>query len=394
MRIHLLTGLLSRAWPESFRLILLVWVVSSLAACGADRSSSFERVFYAGISTNVSQLEPDTSASTVFSLDEGQSGGAGFTLGVDVSAKLAAELTYADLGSATLTPAATVDYQATGASILYYPWGEARLPEYRFGFTGFVRGGVSLMTHDSDVQLDAEDNVQVLAGLGVDYLVTDRFAIRAEADFHDVDARAFHVGLVYRFGSQSYVDPQYAPQGPTVQTPSVQAPQQRPTIVRPAPQTPAVPQARQPVPLPDNAPQQQRPLIVQPLPRQPLAPNGSGLVPEPRVRLVNGEISGVRFAAGSARLDENAFRILDSLAAQLKQQPSTRVELQVHTNGAPGSRPALNLSRARALVVGRLLLSRGVDQNQLAARAFGANQPRVSGSQTGNERIELRILNR
>ena len=100
----------------------------------------------------------------------------------------------------------------------------------------------------------------------------------------------------------------------------------------------------------------------------------------------------MNFAAGSARLDANAFSVLDSLAAELRQRPSARIELQVHTNGVPGSRPAFNLSRARALVVGRLLLSRGVNQSQLTARAFGANQPRESAGQVGNQRLELRII--
>ena len=105
-------------------------------------------------------------------------------------------------------------------------------------------------------------------------------------------------------------------------------------------------------------------------------------------------ISGVNFATGSARLNENAFRVLDQLASELRQQPATRIELQVHTNGVPGARPAMNLSRARALVVGRLLLARGVSSSQLSARAFGANQPVAAGQLTGNERIELLILAR
>lgn len=370
-----------------------------LAGCATDNSPSFEKIGYVGVSANISELEPDTSASTIFSLAESQSDGMGFILGLDVTEKLSAELRYTDLGSATLAPLASIDYQEASASVLYYPLGDARAPEIRSGFTAFVRGGVNLMVHESEIELDAEDNYQFLAGVGVDYLFSDRLAVRAEANFHDVDAKALHLGLLYRFGSQPVSGPQYVGQRqqrerPTPQQPTIAGPiPQQPTIARPAPQQPVSTPEIASVPQPQIAqrPVQQQPQIVQQPGRQPVTTTAPEQESTTGFRLVNGDLNGVQFAAGSARLDERAFRVLDSLAAELRQRPSVSLELQVHTNGTPGSRPALSLSRARALVVGRLLLSRGVNQNQLSARAFGANQPRVSGDPVANERIELRV---
>lgn len=396
MKSTLLTPL-SASPAINFRSLVALFALAVvlLSGCSANRSSSFSKVAYAGISGNISQLEPDTSNSDIFSLAESSSGGAGVILGFDLSERLSSEIRYTDLGSAELAPQAAVDYVAAGVSLLYYGLGSFDGLRNRTGFAGFARGGVNLMIHDSGILLDAEDNAQIVAGLGVDYMFANRLALRAEVDFHDVDAQSAHLGLLYRFGGQSGSQSNSYPRP---------VPSNQPTILRPdiqpapqAPRQPQVVQAPQPAPLPDISPlpQPRQPQIAQPTVIQPAPlPNAPTRVPANTGRVVNGVVAGVGFAPGSARLNADAFSALDKLATELRQQPSARVELQVHTNGIPGARPAMNLARARALVVGRLLISRGVRPEQVSARAFGANQPRT-GAQSGvNERVELVVLSR
>ena len=66
------------------------------------------------------------------------------------------------------------------------------------------------MIHDSSVSLDQEDNFQLVAGIGVDFTFTPRLGLRAELNFHDVDAQAVHFGLVYRFSDirDNYTPPE------------------------------------------------------------------------------------------------------------------------------------------------------------------------------------------
>ena len=362
-----------------------------------NRSGTFDKVVYAGVSGNISQLEPDTSNSDIFSVAESRSNGAGIVLGLDLSARLSSEFRYTDLGSSALAPPAAVDYSSAGASLLYYGLGNYNGLRNRTGFAGFARVGVNLMMHDSAIRLDAEDNAQFEAGLGMDYMFANRLALRAEVDFHDVDAQAAHMGLLYRFGNQSGTTIASIPRRPLPTTPPTRPSIQQPEI-QPVPQTPRRPQvvqAPRPAPLPDirplpqlRQPQVAQPTVTQPAP-VPRAPTGT---PSNAGRIANGEIAGVSFAPGSARLNSEAFRALDQLALNLRRQPSVRIELQVHTNGLPGARPAMNLARARALVIGRLLLSRGVRAGQVSARAFGANQPRASARPGASERVELVVL--
>ena len=314
---------------------LLLLIV--LAGCSVFSTSSYDKIVYGGVSGNISRLDPDTESSTVFSVADGQSGGAGVILGIDLSERFSSELRYTDLGSATLSPSAFVDYEALGASLLYYGLGDAVAIENRTGLAGFARAGLNLMMHDSNIDLDAEDNVQFVAGLGVDYMLGNRWAIRTEFDFHDVDAQALHLGVLYRFGSQSRQQTGPRPRQPIPQRPQVvDAPDRTPRpVVTPRPEVTPLPRPTQPQVAEPGQPVE--PTIIRPAPEPDVTdtPASTSLV------LANGVISGVNFATGSARLNENAFRVLDQLASELRQQPATRIELQVHTNGVPGARPCL-----------------------------------------------------
>jgi len=384
-------------------------IIPDSDALDADGGGS--RSTYVGAAVSFSNLEPDASDSTQFSVSDTKDSGFGFTLGRDYSSRLSFEARLGQLGSATLSPVATVDYAFAGVSGVYYPLGDEYLINRREGLLPFVRGGINYLIHDASVFLDQEDNFQLVAGVGVDFTFTQRLGVRAELNFHDVDALAAHFGVLYRFSDirDNYTPPDSNTQ--VIANPEVRLPRpsgQRSSDVR---------LTRPPVRLPNAGEQSQS--IPQRLPEIVTVPEvvaevASDVAPEPLPQVVpnvsrpisrtqsppvsvlrSGVLKGVRFATASAILDIRSRNVLDQLAVELRQNPTVRVELQSHTDGVRGADFAIKLSRARVSQVGRYLLSRAVSANQLSARAFGSRRPLFSDiTAVGNNRLELQLLTR
>jgi len=312
----------------------------------------------------------------VFSLDDSSDTGFSLTFGRDFTTRISGEVRYAELGEATLSPEANVEYSLIGLSGLYYVLGDEYLINRREGFAVFLRGGINSIMNDASIELDAEDNVQFVAGVGIDYRFTNNWGVRGELDFHDTDAQAAHIGIVYRFGEGADDEPvsvsQPAPTPRPVQNPvpTQRPPVNRPSVTRPPVSRPQVPAAPVPVPVPVPVPEPELRLPqpqVQPTPQAPIRTKPS--------LLVNGTLSSVRFARSSAQLNTVAQNELDQLASELQQNPNVTIELRAHTDGARGPDFALQLARARVREVGRYLINKGVSARRIQARAFGSNRP-------------------
>lgn len=361
---------------------------------------SGSRSTYIGAAVSFSNLEPDTSSSSQFTVSDTKDSGFALTLGRDLSRRVSLEARLGQLGTAELTPNASVDYSFAGVSGVYYPLGDEYLINRREGFLPFVRGGINYLIHDSSVELDQEDNFQVEAGVGVDFTFTNRLGVRAEINFHDVDAQAAHFGVIYRFSDirDNYTPPESDSQirvNPEVRVPpstGQRTPNAR--VTRPPVRLPKAGQQPQPIPqtLPDVI---TVPKVVQEVETEVGIEVEQPITRSPVPLLKSGVLQGVRFASSSALLDIQSRNVLDQLATEIQQNPSLRLELQSHTDGARGADYALDLSRARVSQVGRYLISRGVSVQQLSARAYGNRRPLLTDiANVGNNRLELEILQR
>ena len=384
----------------------LVRVCGSVSGCGVfswiehptDASAAGgNRGYYASVAGSFSNLDPDTSGSTVFSVADSNDSGFNVAIGRDLRSRLSAELRFGRLGDAQLSPPESVEYAFVDLSGIYYPFGDSYSINVREGLLPFLRGGVTRMIHDATVPLEQEDNFFVVAGVGIDYLFSGNLGVRAEINLHDTDAQAAHFGIVYRFGGrdQDYVPPdarsdrrqpaitQPVETNPGRQTSSNTTPT-RPPVFRPQGN---LPPATSPVPS-----ENQSPVIVQ-------VPVDSSLqIEQYNVQptlLSNGVLSGVNFSRSSARIDTRSGQTLNQLASELRRNPGTRVELQAHTDGARSPEFAMSLARARVREIGRYLIGQGVPATQLAARAFGDQRPLVSDRNSPlNNRIEISVLPR
>ncbi|MBX2823472.1 MAG: OmpA family protein [Gammaproteobacteria bacterium] len=211
-------------------------LLSTLAACGSLLSSApsgkpYEKRVYVGVSGAATQLQPLTTGSA-YDLSRSESAGAVATVGVDVGRRTALELTAADLGSASLAPIATagpavvsqqLTYNSIAGSVVYYALGVRSQIAQRRGLAGYGRLGVNQTSSSADIALDAQENAQLFAGLGAEYMFGKATSVRAEYVGYNGDATAAQLGLVYRFGSPAS-RPSQPIQGPLVERPSVDEP--------------------------------------------------------------------------------------------------------------------------------------------------------------------------
>ena len=108
------------------------------------------------------------------------------------------------------------------------------------------------------------------------------------------------------------------------------------------------------------------------------------LKPGTVVQLVN-----VQFEFNSAALTEDSEEGIAMLAAFLESHPGMYVELAGHTDNVGTDAYNLKLSEERAEVVRQALIAKGIDENRLVAKGYGATKPVKP-----NDTEEHRAMNR
>lgn len=99
----------------------------------------------------------------------------------------------------------------------------------------------------------------------------------------------------------------------------------------------------------------------------------------------------IKFASGSAVIEQDSFAPLDEAAGMLTANQNIAVVVEGHTDneGDAGSNQILSQQRAEAVVT--YLVSQGVDEAQLTAEGFGAENP-IADNGTAEGRAENRRI--
>ncbi|MEM6825927.1 MAG: OmpA family protein [Pseudomonadota bacterium] len=108
-------------------------------------------------------------------------------------------------------------------------------------------------------------------------------------------------------------------------------------------------------------------------------------------------LDGLRFAPGSAELEDAEFEALETLATWLLERPEARVVLVGHSDAVGALAANIALSRARARsIADRLVEAHGVLSDQLEAEGAGFLAPRaLNATEEGralNRRVEVVVL--
>jgi outer membrane protein OmpA-like peptidoglycan-associated protein len=107
-------------------------------------------------------------------------------------------------------------------------------------------------------------------------------------------------------------------------------------------------------------------------------------------------LEGVHFETNSANLTQESYSILDDVAAKLRDNPKVKVEIQGHTDEVGTPEYNQDLSQRRAETVRDYLVSKGVKEDRLVAKGYGATRPVASNDtdegRAKNRRVELKKL--
>ena len=387
----------------------------------------FQKRIYIGIGGGVSQLQPDTSDVQGIDVDDDIDAAANVTLGFDLTRRLSFELQYADLGSATLTGGAEVDYSVPSVSGLLYFYNASSGGSYadydgldtRTGFSIFGRlGGGQLDTSATGVDAERVNDFQVVGGLGVEWGFRFGLTIRGEFTSYDSDARYTGLSLLYRFGRL-----RAGSSGRQGELPSLPPPQPISTLPPPSADLPLPSDLPPPneVPAPPELPN------LTELSESPTLPDirtdqntvastasdadGDGIadaddqcsataadtpVDEKGCAVFGGVMEGVNFLTGSDTLTGVARDTLDNLVTSMEEFPDVRISVNSHTDSQGDSAVNLELSKRRALAVVRYLTAQGVNLGRFEARAFGERKPIADNSTPEgrqlNRRVEVNLL--
>ena len=306
---------------------------------------------YVGAGLGLSRLNPDTSQSATFDVNDRVHNAGLLNIGMDLSRQVAIDLQAVNLGSAGFSPSGSIDYKEYSASALFYVGGN-RHNWKRRGLSAYGRlGGGYLQNDTNGVPFDKVNGFHLLFGLGAEYMTRSGFGIRAEAISYEEDINYGQLGLIYRFGRQ-----QQREQIEIVETPA-------PIVEKPEP----VIQAALPAPVPDHC------------------------------DALNGSIDGLNFHTDSAELTERSEAILAGVATRLDRCAEFNITVSAHTDSIGSDAYNDSLSQRRANSVVGFFNERGVSTERMNPVALGETSPIDSNDtregRANNRRVELLIEN-
>ncbi|MFQ5596939.1 MAG: OmpA family protein [Nitrospiria bacterium] len=172
---------------------VLICAASALAETELEWSP-----WYVGVGAGFSELDPETGGTSRV----GDSSDVGIKLfgGYDFTERLTLEGYYSRLGKAEIrTPNGDIKYRSFGASILYYFY---KQEVSHAGWGAFGRLGLGRMKNRSNLPFERDNDHHILFGAGLEYGFRNGFALRADVDFYDEDARLIGFYLLKRFGGR------------------------------------------------------------------------------------------------------------------------------------------------------------------------------------------------
>jgi len=107
-------------------------------------------------------------------------------------------------------------------------------------------------------------------------------------------------------------------------------------------------------------------------------------------------LDDVEFDFGKSTLRPESYNTLDDLVDYLKRKPNERIEIGGHTDNIGSDEKNLVLSLERAKSIVAYLIAKGISNDRLVAKGYGAEEPIEDNSteegRQKNRRTEVKIL--
>ncbi len=369
-------------------------------------ASAFDDQWYLGLGGGVAFLSPEPEASGFDSLLS-ENAAVKVYIGRDISRESSVQLEYSNFGEAPIVTGQMVTYQAAEGAIIYriFDTRDRALTPGNLSFRLYGRFGLGFLQRDveQNIALENASNVYFSPGFGAELLFNRWAGLRAEGSYLDLDVWQANIGVVFRFGGTGATA---RPSTPPPSTPVFDTSTDEAGAGSIESSTPAG-DGNSATTLPaesgnqsQGAAEPQRTTVAD-LDNDGVPDNldqcndsRSGYpVQENGCSLLNGVLSGVRFAPGTADLMPSSFAQLNYLAGLLMEYPEAGIRLLAHTDTNRSARDQAILTRARLRTLGTYLVRRGVSANRLVLRSFGGSKPvaanDTAAGRAANNRIEV-----
>jgi len=326
--------------------------------------------WYVGGSIGQSNMDPGTEGTNWNTTDKNDMSKKAY-VGKELNEYVGIEAFWTDLGTASLKSTSgaegKVGYKGVGANVI------VKSPHRFRNFEPFAKLGVTrLKTQDrEDVTREQKNKTSVLAGVGVDYKISNDWAVRSEFDYYDKDISDLNVGLKWSPGHRPHTHNRVEKPKPVV----IPKPRPKP-IVRAKPK---------PAPKPKVVYVPKKVYVERP-------------APKPQYQVMHRNLSGgSNFATGSAILTLQGENALNKLVNDIKNQRIAvkSIDISGHTDsvGTHQSNQILSINRANS--VASYLASRGISSRMMRTFGMGETQPIASNKteygKAQNRRVEIMI---
>lgn len=415
----------------------------TLCLSAAQAESEFEKRGYLGFGIGISNLDPDTD-STIYRVDDTRDIGGKFFLGYDFSKHFSLEAYYSRLGKAKIAPSGSMKYADFGLSGLYYFYPQDLL---HIGWSGFGRLGLGRMKNNSNLDYRRNNDNHIMLGAGVEYGFKNGFALRADVDFYDKDARLLAINLLKRFGGSKkqktiaapvtmhdsdrdgIADIEDAcPDSPIdtrVDSKGCGPDDDGDGVINSQDRCPATPMG---APVDDSGCEldsdgdgitdnndrcPQTPAgaevdasgcekdadndgIVDRVDRCPATAAGVKVDAQGCELKTTFVLKGVTFATASAELIGDSLKVLDEVRDTLQLHLEIKVEVAGYTDSRGLRKYNVGLSQRRAEAVRAYLVEQGISVDRLTAKGYGPDKPIADNAtfagRAANRRVEMHIL--
>ncbi|MBS7786039.1 OmpA family protein [Flavobacterium sp. CYK-55] len=127
-----------------------------------------------------------------------------------------------------------------------------------------------------------------------------------------------------------------------------------------------------------------------------VANNGCPEISEEQVNKLNAYAKTILFNSGKSTFQQQTYPVLQSIAAILKEYPSSSFSIEGHTDSDGKDAANQKLSEERAAAVKNYLIENGIAASRLTSAGFGESKPidsnKTKAGKANNRRVEVKLV--
>lgn len=127
-----------------------------------------------------------------------------------------------------------------------------------------------------------------------------------------------------------------------------------------------------------------------------VANNGCPEITEEQVNRLNAYAKTILFNSGKSTFQQQTYPVLQSIAAILKEYPSSNFSIEGHTDSDGKDAANQKLSEDRAAAVKNYLTENGIAASRLTSAGFGESKPidtnKTKAGKANNRRVEVKLV--